>query len=327
MSLSATCPGCNATYQLADTMRGKKVRCKSCSDVFLVRGTTMVQDRDENEAGIQATPRPPKRVARYEEDEDTGRPSPRRRPREKRGSSALVPLIIAGSIVAFVLIVGLAVVAVWAISRSRQPQTTPVASSVNPAANVPQPAQGAAPPQNPAGVPPQPERPAPAANPNPAPNPGNANPPPMVPPVNPPVQPQMPAQGPLAAQLSNGNVSGFGAHMEVKVDYRFTSGNPAGRRIFLLIRATKAAGLRQTYYIAELKSIGGQTVGTINAGGITFGSEHGPFEMCMAEGPPGLGMPRTDGELKKISNVVTVAFRQTTVPGMRPPIGPRRMRP
>src|SRR5690242_4988010 len=37
MPIPATCPSCNTSYQLADTMRGKRVRCKSCSEVFDVR--------------------------------------------------------------------------------------------------------------------------------------------------------------------------------------------------------------------------------------------------------------------------------------------------
>lgn len=318
MSISATCPGCSASYQLADTMRGKKVRCKSCSEVFLVGGKPAAPDRDENEEGIQASPRPPKRVARYEEDEDTDRPRPRRRPRAKGGSSALVPLLIVGGVVAIVLILGLAGVAVWAFSRSRQPQTTPVAFNSNPPAN---PGNANPPPMIP---PPNPGNANPPPMVPPA-NPGNANPPGMVPPVNPPGQPQMPAQGPLAVELSNGNVSGFGARMEVTVDYKFTSGNPAGKRLFLLIKATHFTGLRQNYYIAELKSIGGRTQGTIGAGGMLFGIEHGPFEMYMAEGSiVGVGMIINDTDLRKISNVVTVASKQNTMPGMRPPFGPRR---
>jgi predicted Zn finger-like uncharacterized protein len=241
MPIPATCPGCNASYQLADTMLGKKVRCKSCSEVFVVRGKTVAAGRHEDEERIQAVPRPPKRVAAYEEDEAPERLPPRRRPRKKRGNGVVLALVIAGFIAAFMLVLGLGGVAVWAFLRLRQPQPTPVAANSNLPAPVAQPAQAPAPP-------------------------------PMVPLLNP--QPQ----GPLAVELSNGNVSGFGAHMEVTVDYRFTSGNPAGRRLFLFIKATRAIGLRQNYYVAELRSIGGKTQGSIAASGISFGIEHGPFK-------------------------------------------------
>jgi predicted Zn finger-like uncharacterized protein len=84
MAIPATCPGCNASYQLADTLRGKRVRCKSCSEVFIVGGKPFASDRDENEIRVQTAPRlPAKRVAWEEADEDVERPSLRRRPRKK----------------------------------------------------------------------------------------------------------------------------------------------------------------------------------------------------------------------------------------------------
>lgn len=292
MSISATCPGCNTSYQLTDSMSGKRVRCKSCSDVFVVRAKTVAADRDEDEEGIQANARPTKRVVRYEEDDDMERPQPRRRPRAKRGNTAIVPLLIVGGIVAVVLILILGGVAVWALMRSPQTLSAPVAVSSNPQANVPQPA-----------------------------------PPPMVPPINPPGLPQMPAQGPLAAELKNANISGFGARMEVTADYRITSGNPTGRRLVLMIKPTKTIGLLQNFYLVELHNIAGRTEGKIHASGMTFGIENGPFEMWIGEGPPGFLKPMSAREIQRISNVVTVAFRQNTMPGMRPPFGPRGRQP
>lgn len=299
MAISTVCPACNANYQLADTMRGKRVRCKSCEEIFVVRGKTPAPDRDEDEERMQVSPRPAKRVARDEEEEDMGRPPMRRRPRKKPGNTAAVPLLIAACIVLGVLVLGVGGVAVWAWARSRQPQ----AASVSPPTQVPAP-------QN------------------------QADPPPWAP--APPPQNPMPARGPLAVQLSNANISGFGARIQVSVDYRFTSGNAQGRRLFLFIKATKAVGIIQNYYVAELRSIGDRTQGTINAAGMTFGIEHGPFEMWMGEGPAGIMPLTSDRDLKKISNVVTVAGKQPGIPGMgpppgfpgmRPPIGPRGRRP
>ena len=284
MAIHTVCPACNANYQLADTMRGKKVRCKSCAESFVVRGKTLAPDRDEDE----------------DEEEDMGRPPLRQRPRKKPSNAAAVPLLIAACIVLAVLVLGVGGVAVWAWARSRQPQ----------AASVPPPDQVPAPPQNQGGLPPWP---------------------PAPPPQNP-----MPARGPLAVQLTNANISGLGARIQVSVDYRFTSGNPQGRRLFLFIKATKAVGMLQNYYVAELRSIGDRMQGTVNAAGMTFGIEHGPFEMWMGEGPAGMMPLMSDRDLQKISNVVTVAGKQPGVPvmgpppgfpGMRPPIGPRGRRP
>lgn len=301
MSISATCPGCNKSYQLSDTQSGKKVRCKSCSEIFLVPGQSHASDRDEDEERIQTSTRPAKRAFRDEEDEDLERPPVRRRPLKKRGDSAALPLLIGACIFLGVVVLAVGGVAVWAFVRLRQPPPVPVAANPNPPAPVPQPAQ--APPQNQAGMPP--------------------------------FQQPMPAQGPLAAELTNANISGFGAHVEVTADYRFTSGNPAGRRIFLFIKATKAMGFlqKQTYYVVELHS--NKTQDTIHATGMTIGIENGPFEMWLGEGSAGMMPPMISArDLTKISNVVTVAAKQNAIPGMpnipgmpgRPPFGPRGMR-
>lgn len=303
MSIPATCPGCNAYYQLADAMRGKKVRCKSCAEIFVVPGRLQTPDRDEVEERIQDSARPARFVAGDAEDEESERPRFRRRPLKKRSSSAALPLLIAACVVLGVLVLGLGSVAVWAVTRSRQAQFE----------SVPQLAQPPVPPQNQGGVP--------------------------LPPALPPLQNPMAGNGPLAVKLSNANISGFGAQMQVTVDYHFTSGNPAGRRLVLFIKATKAGGFLQNYYLAELRSIGNRTQGTINAAGMTFGIEHGPFELWMGEAPPGLGLRLlSDRDITKISNVVTVAVKQPGLPGipgmrppgfpgMRPPIGPRGIRP
>lgn len=305
MSIPATCPGCEATYQLADTMRGKKVRCKSCSEVFVVGGKPLATERDEDEMRMQTSPRPSaKRVAWDEEDEDLEQSPVLRRPRKKSNDVTLLPWLIGGCAVLGVLVLGLGGVAVWALTRARLTQP-PAAANFNQPAPFPQPVQAPAPPQNQVGVPP----------------------PPMVPPV------PVPANGPVAVELSNANITGLGARMQVTVDYRFTAGSPAGRRLFLFIKATKGGGFLQNHYLAELHTIGDRKQGTIGAAGMTFGIEHGPFEMWVGEGPAGIGPPLvSDKELTKISNVVTVASKQPGIPGMpgmpgRPPFGPRGGRP
>jgi hypothetical protein len=221
--------------------------------------------------------------------------------------TAVLPLLIGGFLFLGILVLVLGGFAVWTLGRSRQLQNPPVAANSNPPAPVSQPAQAPVPPPNQAGVPP--------------------------------FQQPMPAQGPLAAELTNANISGFGARVQVTADYRFTSGNPAGRRIFLFIKAIKAMGFvqKQNYYVAELHSIGNKMQGTIQAAGMTFGIENGPFEMWLGEGPRGMVPPLiSDRDLTKISNVATVAAKQQAIPGMpnipgmrgrRPPFGPRGMRP
>src|ERR1700692_2650147 len=36
MSISATCPGCNARFELPDDLAGESVRCEKCGEVFEV---------------------------------------------------------------------------------------------------------------------------------------------------------------------------------------------------------------------------------------------------------------------------------------------------
>src|SRR4051812_11887908 len=39
MAIPVTCPNCQASYSLADTLLGKKVRCKNCQGVISVDGS------------------------------------------------------------------------------------------------------------------------------------------------------------------------------------------------------------------------------------------------------------------------------------------------
>jgi hypothetical protein len=215
----------------------------------------------------------------------------------------LLPLLIVACIVLGILVLGLGGVAVWAWKRSQQLQSTATANSNGPAP-IPQPVQA-------------------------------------PPPLAPPIPEAMPANGPLAVELSNADISGFGVQIEVTANYRFTSGNPVGRRIFLFIKATNNMGLlqKQNFYVAELHNIGNKMQGTIHATGITFGIENGPFEMWLGEGTAGMIPPLiSDQDLRRISNVVTIASKQPGMPGIpgmpgmpgmprRPPFGPRGMRP
>src|SRR5437762_8699820 len=36
MPIDVRCPSCNLPYQLADSLRGKKARCKRCQQVFVI---------------------------------------------------------------------------------------------------------------------------------------------------------------------------------------------------------------------------------------------------------------------------------------------------
>ncbi len=141
MPIQTSCPNCDAPYTLADTMAGKQVRCKTCQQVFAVKGTSLGKPQrsaaeDDLEAKVKPrgprTSRPPRdeddldrpRRRRDEADEDRPRAgkagrrhdedAPRRRsrdddddddrrPRQKKSNN--MPLII-GLIAGGVLLVG-----------------------------------------------------------------------------------------------------------------------------------------------------------------------------------------------------------------------------
>jgi predicted Zn finger-like uncharacterized protein len=85
MAIQTSCPHCQQTYELADTQIGKKVRCKSCSEAFLVR------DRDAE-----------RKAAARSRDDDFDEP---RAPRRKKQGMP-TGLLIAGGISVFVLLLG-----------------------------------------------------------------------------------------------------------------------------------------------------------------------------------------------------------------------------
>src|SRR5437763_786446 len=104
MSLLAVCPACQQSYQLAEAVGGKKVRCKSCGEIFV--------------AGMER--RSPASRPREDEPEDRFEDSPRPRRQKKQGANPAIPLIIAGG-VAGALVLVLAAGAAWWLSTTRQP--------------------------------------------------------------------------------------------------------------------------------------------------------------------------------------------------------------
>lgn len=83
MAIKATCPHCSTSYSLAETQIGKNVRCKQCTETFVVS---------------EPTPRSRSR------DEDDDRDEPRRRRPKKTG----IPtgLLVGLGIGVFVLVLG-----------------------------------------------------------------------------------------------------------------------------------------------------------------------------------------------------------------------------
>jgi hypothetical protein len=105
MAIPSVCPSCGATLNVPDTLRGKRIRCKKCEQVFLV-GEVPAKKSSAKPAGAnegiqpEPLPIPP-------DDRDV-----RRRPGRvaakapvKEGSSTLKVLAIVGGIAGFLLLV------------------------------------------------------------------------------------------------------------------------------------------------------------------------------------------------------------------------------
>ena len=74
MAIRITCPSCEATYTVDDSLRGKKIRCKKCEEVFAVQPSGGGAARDEEDRA-----RPDRRVAA----KPVPKPAPARRPRDE----------------------------------------------------------------------------------------------------------------------------------------------------------------------------------------------------------------------------------------------------
>jgi len=132
MSIMATCPACETSYELADRLAGKKVRCKKCQEEFRVSAPLSPKKRataedDDIDEGIRADERRsvranvpgrrprltadeedeplPRRRGRGDDDDDDS-PISKRRVRKDAGGSGWILLIAGGGVVLLLLVAG-----------------------------------------------------------------------------------------------------------------------------------------------------------------------------------------------------------------------------
>jgi hypothetical protein len=92
MAISTNCPGCQAALSFGEQLRGKKVRCKKCSHVFVAKAGPSREREEEGNEGtdarkrIQRQPSRPQRPAVLEEEQ------PARPPRRKRSQDEEPPV-------------------------------------------------------------------------------------------------------------------------------------------------------------------------------------------------------------------------------------------
>jgi len=115
MPVRIVCSACNTVMQLADDLRGKRIKCKSCGDVVSVPELATAGGEFAERKRMPAAPLPPKR--RVVDDDEDDRRSPRRRRREKSSASVL-PWVIAGG---GVLGLGLIILVIVLLARPAAP--------------------------------------------------------------------------------------------------------------------------------------------------------------------------------------------------------------
>jgi predicted Zn finger-like uncharacterized protein len=130
MSIKTSCPNCEATYTLAESQRGKKVRCRECSNTFVVGGqddAPAPRSGKLRKDGVGTAPRAPSRTPpprtkpaavrrdRDREDEDDEENETTRQPDVKKKGSALpmILLIGGGILLLFLLCGGAAIIGVY----------------------------------------------------------------------------------------------------------------------------------------------------------------------------------------------------------------------
>lgn len=147
MTITVKCPGCSSAYEMDESTSGKKVRCKTCSETFVVKAAASARDVAEDESSEVESRRSktrrtdddkrPRKRRRYEDDDDDD-DYPRRRKRDSSGVP--LPLLIVGGVLLGVFLLFLLGVAGWfLLSKKPEPERAiiPVvssrASSPNPA--------------------------------------------------------------------------------------------------------------------------------------------------------------------------------------------------
>ena len=111
MAVQAKCPNCDATYTLADTQRGKTVRCRKCGEGFFVGGAL---DQEPSRGGkprkdaMRTAPSKTTRRARDDEDDDDDEEDRRERKpsfKKKPASSPWPMILIIGGVVLLLFLV------------------------------------------------------------------------------------------------------------------------------------------------------------------------------------------------------------------------------
>lgn len=84
MAIQSKCPGCGETGSVPDTLKGKKVRCKSCQQVFVAGSNLRAAPSDDDVLDVTPVERPSSIRGKSSGSSAAPRPAPRRRSEEER---------------------------------------------------------------------------------------------------------------------------------------------------------------------------------------------------------------------------------------------------
>lgn len=124
MAIKAVCPACQASFNVRDELRGKKIRCSKCKGVFLIGGRAGNAVERSNPPAVKpprrpvgdaVKPRPPKQsgVPTGPSPEDAEHEEVPAQPAKRSGRAGLVLGIVGGAVLLLLLFCGGAVFAVY----------------------------------------------------------------------------------------------------------------------------------------------------------------------------------------------------------------------
>jgi HEAT repeat protein len=130
MAISAKCPTCEHSYNVPDSQRGKRVKCRNCADLFLVGGggrdrdddrdSDRGRDRDRDDDRRETTrERRDDRDDRRRDDRDDRRDRDDK-PRKKKAQDdpgSMMPLVLIVGGVFLLILIGGGVAVFWVLSR------------------------------------------------------------------------------------------------------------------------------------------------------------------------------------------------------------------
>lgn len=123
MPITMHCPGCETRFEFASDLEGKRIKCKTCGDVFRVERPVRRPRDDEDDRPSrrrdEEDDRPSGRYRRPADDSDDELPR-RRDDRDDEPRKKASPMILLGSIAGAVVLVTACVVAAVLLSRGKK---------------------------------------------------------------------------------------------------------------------------------------------------------------------------------------------------------------